>query len=174
MRAVAVSAPRWCSPSLPWVLPAHHSSRPTFAPPFASAPMPRALQGGFLSPHQQARRMGFRMHFFPQERSTETSYSSVPELSPVSCPKTPMTCQENPLAPRRCPAPTRLWALQAMYNPSSVSAGDCPFLSHASFCPAGSIPAESGTPYGKQYICGWRGYTWDLSELESRLWLASE
>jgi hypothetical protein len=77
--------------------------------------MPRDLQWGFLSPHQQARRVGFRMRFFPQERSTETSYSSVPELSPVSCPKTPMTCQENSLAPRRCPAPTRLWALQAMY-----------------------------------------------------------
>ena len=59
--------------------------------------------------------MGFRTRFFAQERSTETSSSSVPEVPPVSCPKIPMTCQENPLAPRLCPAPTRPWALQATY-----------------------------------------------------------
>jgi hypothetical protein len=54
------------------------------------------------------------------------------------------------------------------------SVGSYPFLSNASFRPTGPIPAESGSPYGKQYTWGWRGYTWDLSEFESRLWVAGE
>jgi len=39
---------------------------------------------------------------------------------------------------------------------------------------AGSIPAESGSPYDEQYTWGWRGYTRDFSEFESRLWVAGE
>jgi hypothetical protein len=61
------------------------------------------------------------MRFLSQERSTETSNSFVTGVPPVSCPKTPMTCQENPQALPRCPVPTRPWALQATYTTFLVS-----------------------------------------------------
>lgn len=118
-------------------------------------------------------RVGFRLYFLSQERSTETPSSSVAGASPVSCPKTPMTPRENPQALRRCPVPTRPWALQAMYA-LSFSVGSHPFLSIASFRHPGSIPAETCTPSSKQYTWSWRGYAWNLSKLEPRLGLASK
>jgi len=54
------------------------------------------------------------------------------------------------------------------------SVGSCHFLSNAFFRLAGSIPAESGSPYDEQYTWGWRGCARDFSEFESRLWVAGE
>src|SRR5260221_14383077 len=48
-RGVAVRAPRWHSPTIPWCLAC---APPRNAPPFPASPypMPRVLQWGFLSP----------------------------------------------------------------------------------------------------------------------------
>jgi hypothetical protein len=59
--------------------------------------------------------VGLQLYSLSQVCSAETSHSSAAGFSPVSCPKTPMMPPENPQALRHYQAPTRPWALQAMY-----------------------------------------------------------
>ena len=82
-----------------------------------------------------------------------------------------MTPPENLQALRHCPAPTRPWALQAMYVVPQC--WELPIMNNAPSRHPGSIPAENPAPDSKQYIWSWRGYAWGLSKFKPQLWVAS-